>query len=35
MQHRHGSTTEIYEGVATEADALAYFGITPESVVMP
>jgi site-specific recombinase XerD len=29
MQHRHGSTTEIYEGVATEADALVYFGIVP------
>jgi site-specific recombinase XerC len=29
MQHRHTSTTEIYEGVANEADAAIYFGIVP------
>lgn len=29
MQHRHMTTTEIYEGVATNADAGKYFAITP------
>lgn len=29
MQHLHTSTTEIYEGVATEADARRYFAIMP------
>lgn len=29
MQHRHTTTTEIYEGVAKEADAAVYFGIVP------
>ena len=31
MQHTSGHTTSIYEGVAREADALAYFGILPNS----
>ena len=29
MQYVHTSTTEIYEGVAKEADAKKYFGIVP------
>ncbi len=29
MQHVHTSTTEIYEGVATDADAARYFAIMP------
>jgi site-specific recombinase XerD len=29
MQHQHTSTTEVYEGVATEADAKAFFSIKP------
>jgi site-specific recombinase XerD len=32
MQHTRASTTEIYEGIASEADAKKYFGITPDSV---
>lgn len=32
MQHTHTATTEIYEGVATEADARLYLAITPEAV---
>lgn len=32
MQHKHTSTTEIYEGVATESDAKLYLAITPEAV---
>jgi site-specific recombinase XerD len=35
MQHKHLSTTEIYEGVATEANAERYFAITPASVIFP
>jgi site-specific recombinase XerD len=31
MQHRHTTTTEIYEGVAKEADAAVYFGIMPSA----
>lgn len=31
MQHRHTSTTEIYEGRATQADAVLYFSITHET----
>lgn len=32
MQHVHTSTTEIYEGVATAADAARYFAILPPPV---
>lgn len=31
MQHTNAQTTERYEGVATESDALLYFAITPDS----
>jgi len=34
MQHQHTATTQIYEGVASEADAKRYFAITPESVTL-
>lgn len=34
MQHKHTSTTEIYEGVASEADAKLYLAITPQTVKM-
>jgi site-specific recombinase XerD len=34
MQHTHTTTTEIYEGVADEADGLLYFAITPASVLL-
>ena len=32
MQHSKASTTEIYEGRATERDACLYFAITPDTV---
>ena len=32
MQHKHASTTEKYEGMATEADARLVFAMTPEAV---
>lgn len=35
MQHKHTSTTEIYEGVATREDAVLYFSITRAAVQLP
>jgi site-specific recombinase XerD len=32
MQHTHRSTTEVYEGIATEADARLVMAMTPEAV---
>lgn len=32
MQHTHRSTTEVYEGIATEADAKLVMAMTPEAV---
>ena len=32
LQHSAVRMTEVYEGVATEADARLYLAITPESV---
>lgn len=32
MQHARATTTEVYEGMADETDAVLYFAITPESV---
>lgn len=34
MQHARATTTEVYEGVADEFDALLYFAITPRSVLL-
>lgn len=34
MQHKHTSTTEIYEGVATSADAVLYFSLTPTTIAL-
>lgn len=34
MQHSRPSTTEVYEGMARERDAILFFAITPESVVL-
>jgi site-specific recombinase XerD len=34
MQHARATTTEIYEGVADELDAVWYFSITPKSVLL-
>lgn len=35
MQHKHTSTTEIYEGVATREDAVLYFSVTRAAVKLP
>lgn len=35
MQHKHTSTTDIYEGVATAQDARLYFSITRAGVLLP
>lgn len=32
MQHKHSSTTEIYEDVVTERDSRLYLSITPGAV---
>jgi integrase len=32
MQHKHQSTTQIYEGVAKESDARLFMAMTPEAV---
>lgn len=32
MQHARATTTEVYEGIADEAEAVLYFAITPETV---
>jgi site-specific recombinase XerD len=34
MQHKHTSTTEIYEGVAEETDAVLFFSLTPDTVAL-
>ncbi len=34
MQHKHTSTTEIYEGVAEAADAVLFFSLTPATVAL-
>ena len=34
MQHARATTTEVYEGIADEREALLYFSITPQTVTM-
>lgn len=34
MQHKHTSTTQIYEGEANESDGLLFMAITPEAVLL-
>lgn len=34
MQHARATTTEVYEGIADELDAVRYFAITPQTVLL-